>query len=308
MLKNRLSLLLAIAILLTCFTVPTVFAATAGSHYTLGGEGVMAATGPPPGFHYRMYNLVYSADDYVNDDGDKSDFDIDVFAQVHRFVHTTDIQLLGGQFAYNVIIPVLHKEISPAPEFMPDLEFDNDFEVGDIVLEPFALFWWRERFDAALGLAAILPTGDYDSDDAASPGLGYWSGMLTLGGTYYFDQAKTWTASVLTRTLYNFEQDETDITPGMEFAFEGGIGKQLKLNDKWMMRPGLTLNGSTQISDDDGGASNDDRKRVYGAGAEVHFMYLPWALQAELRYTEEFAAKNTTEGSTLAFTITKSFF
>ncbi|WP_299788622.1 transporter [uncultured Shewanella sp.] len=287
----------------------TVVAATSGSHYPMGGEGVAAATLPPPGMHYRMYNTWYNADTLTNDNGDETglDFELSAYAQVHRFVHMTEKTILGANWGYNVLIPMVSKDISINPI---GVDADTSFALGDVVIEPLVLNWPRERFDAVMALAVIAPTGDHDVLDAASPGYGYWTGMLTAGGTYYLDTEKSWTISALTRTLVHTEQDDTDVRPGAEFTIEGGLGKQLEFNHTWLVRPGITYCATWQISDDsqDGpGSLASERKQAYGVGAEINLFYLPWLLQANLRYVHEFGAKNTTEGSSAVFTLTKSF-
>ena len=103
---------------------------------------------------------------------------------------------------------------------------------------------------AVLGLAVIAPTGSYDSGEPASAGLGYWSGMLTLGATYYLDSQRTWSISALTRTLVHTEQDETDVTPGSELVVEYGIGKEFRVGDRLMLRPGLAGSAYWQLEDD----------------------------------------------------------
>jgi len=287
----------------------SALAATSGSHYPIGGEGVAAGTPPPPGMHYRMYNTWYEADALTNDNGDDTglDVDIDAYVQVHRLVHVTEKKLFGANWAYNVIVPMVNKKTSIADFGVSD---STSFALGDIVLEPLALFWFRENYEAALGLSVIVPTGDYDPTDAASPGMGYWSGMLTLGGTYYLDSDRSWSVSGLTRTLVHSEQDDTDIRPGAEFIIEGGIGKQFALDEHWLLRPGVSYCASWQISDDsrDGhGTLAGERKAGYGIGGELNVFYLPWLLQGNLRYVNEFGSKNTAEGSSVVFTLTKSF-
>jgi len=287
----------------------TTVAATSGSHYPLGGEGVAAGSPPPPGLHYRMYNTWYNADTLTNNSGDDTglDFDLSAYAQIHRFVHITEKKIWGANWGYNALIPMVNKDISIVPI---GVDADTSFALGDVILEPLALFWYRERYDAILTLALIAPTGDYDVNDAASPGLGYWSGMLTAGGTYYLDTDKSWTISALTRTLVHTEQDDTDVRPGAEFTIEGGIGKQFMIDNLWLVRPGINYCATWQISDDsqDGpGTIANERKEAYGIGAEVNMMYLPWLLQGNLRYVHEFGAKNTAEGSSVVFTLTKSF-
>ncbi|WP_245595551.1 SphA family protein [Ferrimonas kyonanensis] len=287
----------------------SVAAATSGSHYPMGAEGVKAATAPPPGLHYRLYNTLYSADTQTNNAGQDSglDFNLDLFAQVHRFVQVTDTKLFGANWGYNVLIPLIDKELSIEPLGVND---SHSLAMGDIVIEPLSLFWFKERFDAAFALAVIAPSGDFDARQAVNPGFGYWSGMLSAGATYYLDEQKSWSFSALTRTLINGKQEDTDIRPGAEFIIEGGLGKEFSIDHTWLLQPGISYCASWQISDDskDGhGTIANERKRAFGLGAEINAFYLPWLMQVNFRYVKELETKNTTEGSSAVLTFTKSF-
>lgn len=303
----RKTLVAAIVCGLISLVATTAFAATAGSHYPMGGEGVTAASAPPPGFHYRMYNTFYNPTTTKDDNGNDVpvDFNLDVFSSVHRFIHVTKIKLLGADFLYNVIVPMVDKDISVGA--MSD---SRSLTVGDIVFEPIALAWHKPRWDAVAALAVIAPTGEYDVDKPASIGLGYWSGMLTLGGTYFFDDAKSLSISALTRTLVHTEQEDTGVRPGSEFIVEYGIGKQFAANKDLLVRPGLSGCAYWQISDDskDGpGTVADERKESYALGAEINLFYLPKLFQTNIRVLREFKAKNGPEGSQVVVTFTKSF-
>jgi hypothetical protein len=288
----------------------TAEAATSGSHYPFGGEGVLAASVPPPGFHYRVYNTWYNPTTIKDDNGDKLDvgLDLDVFSTVHRFIHVTNKQIFGADYFYDVIVPIVDKDIAIEAAGISD---SQSLALGDAVFELFGLAWHRSRWDGAFALAVIAPTGEYDVNKAASPGLGYWSGMLTLGGTFYFDQEKSWSLSALTRTLVNTEQTDTKVTPGSEFVVEYGLGKQIPINEKLLVRPGIAGCAYWQIEDDsdDGpGSIADERKESFALGAEINFFWLPPTLfQINLRALREFGAKNTVQGSQLILTLTKSW-
>ncbi len=281
--------------------------ATLGSHYPFGIEGVLAGSAPPPGFHYRMYNIGYNSTTLKDDHGNSQNvgLDLDVFASAQRLIYVTNVKILGADFLYDAIVPLLDKDLS-----IFGTSYSESFTVGDITLEPFALAWHKPRWDATLALAVIMPTGDYDARNLASPGLGYWSGMLTLGGTYYLDDKKTWSVSALTRTLVHTEQEDTKVRPGSELVAEYGIGKEFTVNDKLMVRPGLAGYSYWQIEDDsqDGpGSFADQRKQVHAIGAEINIFWLPQLLQLNLRALHEYGAENTVEGSQLVATLTKSW-
>jgi len=291
-------------LLLSASLANTGWSATSGSHYNYGVEGVLGATAPPPGWHYRMYNLWYNPDTLNDNNGKKihNGFDLDVFASVQRIIHVTDIKILGADYLYDVLIPLIDQDFS-----VIGLSDSHSFSLGDIIVEPFVLGWHLPRWDVTFGLGFVMPTGHYENDEPASPGLGYWSGLMTLGASYYFDEQKSWSASVLTRTLVNGEQEDTKITPGSEFIVEWGIGKEFRPNN-WMIRPGITGTSYWQISDDsDECATADQHKEAHTIGAEVNFFYLPMLLQVNLRYLQEYGVENGPEGSRFVATLTKSF-
>lgn len=276
----------------------------------MGTEGVMAASVPPPGFHYRMYNTFYNSTTLKNNKGNKLDvgYDLDVFASVQRFIRVTDKKILGANLFYDVIIPLSCNDLSIDALGISD---SSSLNVGDIVIEPLGLVWRGHKYDAAAALAVIAPTGKFDSDEPAFAGLGYWSGMLTMGGTVFFDDKKTWSASALTRTLVHSEQKSTDVRPGAEFVVEWGIGKEIPVSQKLIIRPGISGCSYWQIdedSDDGPDTLASEKKENHALGAEINFFFPPPTLiQVNLRFLREFNAKNNPEGSQFVITFTKSW-
>jgi hypothetical protein len=281
----------------------TAFAQTTG-HYVNGVEGIKAATLPPPGFYYRLYNVFYNADELKDPDGDELDvgFDVSVYAMVNRFIWITNKKILGADFGADIIIPLVYTDI----EIKAWGVEDNEFGLGDIFIEPFVLSWHGPRYDASFGLGAYVPTGEYDKDEPASPGRDMWTGMITLGGTYYFDAQKTWSASILSRYEIHSEKDETDVTLGDDFHFEWGIGKTLaKIWDV-----GLTGYCHWQVTDDSGSDvswDKSDHDKVYAIGPEVSVIIPPAKLFVSLRSQWEFDAEDRSEGNVTTLTLTKVF-
>lgn len=250
-------------------------AAATGNGYTPGSEGVLAGTVPPQGVHYRQYNVFYDTDTLKDDNGDKinNGFDLNVFAQAHRLIYISPKKILGADYGFSVILPVISTdfEVGPSGNRMKD----SDIGVGDLFLEPLILGWHGPRYDIALGLGFNLPTGDFDSKEVASPGNGCWSSVLTLGGTWFFDSKKSLSASVLTRSVVYGEKDETDLEPGSEFIVDFGIGKELSVAEGFLLRPGLCGYGFWQITEDDGPGVEDEKGAIYAMGAEVNLFWLP---------------------------------
>lgn len=127
------SFFIAVAVSLMLICAPVV---QAGCHYVNGVEGIKAATIPPPGFYYRMYNVYLANDEYKDDHGNESgDFDLDVFCQAHRFIWVADYQLLGADFFADIGIPLVYTNIRMGAGDVTWVD-ENQFGMGDILLEP----------------------------------------------------------------------------------------------------------------------------------------------------------------------------
>lgn len=298
---RKLAIIGVAALLLTGMFMGVAMAA---GHYVNGVEGIKGASVPPPGFYWKNYDVLYNADTLVDDDGDelKVDFDVTVFAFVNRFIWVTPYQLFGGDFFMDFTIPLIYTDIKIGAFGISD----DQFGLGDINVEPVGISWHGQQWDAAFGLSFYAPTGEYKATDPASPGKDYWTGMLTLGGTVYFDAEKTWSASILGRYEIHSERGDDDYKPGYDFHFEWGVGKTLA--KVWDV--GLAGYCQWQITDDSGTgnpALEDIHDRVYAIGPEVS-LFIPKAkLFIDLRSLWEFLGEDTTEGNVTTLTLTKIF-
>ncbi|KAF5045963.1 putative MetA-pathway of phenol degradation [anaerobic digester metagenome] len=290
----------------TAALLMTGSAALAGSgHYVNGAEGIKGATLPPQGVYWRMYNLFYTADDLRDKHGDEIDgvdFDVNVYALVNRLVYSSDIEILGANVVADICVPLVYTDISMKAGGMTLFD-DNEFGLGDILIEPAILAWHGPRYDAALGVGVYLPTGDFEDDEPASPGKGFWTGMLTAGATLYFDEARTWSASILSRYEIHSEQEDTDVTYGNDFHFEWGLGKTVaKIWDV-----GLAGYCRWQVTDDSGPGTTNDREEAYAVGPEVSVFVPDWGLGVSLRSLWEFENKVNSQGNVTTLMIMKAF-
>jgi len=288
------------AVIAFCLT-GMLFGAASAEHYVNGVEGIKASSVPPPGFYYRMYNAFYTADALMNPDGEELnvDFDVKVFANVHRFIWMSDYKLLGADYGAHVIVPLINTDIK-----IGALGVDDDkFALGDIFVEPFLLSWHGANYDAAFGIGAYMPTGDYDVTEPASPGKDMWTGMMSFGGTLYFDEEKTWSASILGRYEVHSEKRDSDITPGNDFHFEWGIGKTIA--GVWDV--GVAGYCQRQVTEDSGTGASEEKDSVYAAGPEVIAFIPPVKLFVSLRSLWEFEAEDRSEGNITTLTFTKIF-
>ena len=199
-------------------------------------------------------------------DGDEIDidFDVEVAVTAHRLIWVSDYELWGGQFFADFLIPLQNTNLDIGALGVSE----DDTSIGDIFLEPFGLAWHGDKYDLAFALSVFLPSADFDIDDPVTPGRGFWTGMVSFGGTQYFGENKSWAASLLARYEIHGEQDDTDITPGDDFHFEWGISKVLP--NFWEVGFGGYV--QQQVSSDDGPnltPALEEKDRAIALGPEV---------------------------------------
>lgn len=273
------------------FALPGIVSAQ--NHYPAGAEGIKAATLPPPGLYLRDYNFGYWASDFP---GGPPDFDVRAYVNAPRVIWMTDLTICGANYGMDVIVPFGFSRVSVGGAA------DNSCGLGDIQFEPVLLSWHRARWDFALAYSIWAPTGD--SEDGM--GKGFWSHMLTAGATWYPDEEKTWSASVLSRYELHTESQDIDVTPGDTFTLEFGLAKTVK--------PGLDLGlvgyWQQQVNDDSAPGFSADptvHDRVLALGPEVAGLCPKLGVLFSLRYLREFSARDRPEGNTITLTLTRRF-
>jgi hypothetical protein len=266
--------------------------AVVAGHYPAGAEGIKGASLPPAGLYVRDYNIFYSSHTY--EDG-PSDFDIFAYVNAPRLIWMTNQEILGARYGMDALITYGYMDWGVG-------SMRDDYAgLGDIQLEPLLLAWQFQQFDLAAGYALWLPTGDYETTRPDLIAKGFWSHMLTLGGTWYADKEKTWAVSLLNRYEFCHEQEKTHIDPGQVFTTECGVSKSL--------RPGLDVGligyYQQQVTEDSGKTASDKLDRKLGVGPEISAFWPKIGLFTSIRYAYEFAAVERPEGHLLSLTLTK---
>jgi hypothetical protein len=268
------------------------------AHYPAGAEGIKGASLPPPGLYFRDYTFAYFADEFT--DGPPV-FEITAFINAPRLIWMTDWKVFGAHYGMDVIVPFGYMDWEAgAPGAVTK---DSYSGIGDIQIEPLLLAWHLPRHDIAAGYAVWAPTGDFSPQRPDILAKGFWSHMLTLGGTYYFDAEKTWALSLLSRYEICHEQEQTDIRPGDVFTLEWGLSKSVREN----LDVGLTGYWQQQTSRDSGSLATPKLDRKIGLGAEVSGLCPVIGCFVSARYAREFDAVERPEGHLLTLTVTKRF-
>jgi hypothetical protein len=269
-----------------------------GSHYPVGAEGINGASLPPPGIYLRDYNFFYTADKV---DGLPVNIDIFAYVQAPRLIWITKQQILGANYGCDIIVPFAYKDVR-----LPGVS-GYQFNLADIQIEPLLLSWHTKQFDFAAGYAVWAPSGNFDASSAikylTSPGNGYWSHMLTLGGVWHPDKKKTWSLSLLSRYEICHEQDQTHVTPGNMGTLEWGISKSVAQG----VDVGLIGYYQQQVTEDSGTGAATALSHVVGVGPEISVFWQKIGLFTTLRYAYEADAKDRPQGHTITLTLTKGF-
>lgn len=274
-------------------------------HYPPGIEGLSAAALPPAGIYYRGYLLHYDIDNLNDAAGDSlpGRNSGGVTALTHRLIWITEQRFLGADYGMEVVIPMLDIELDL--DIAGGQRFTDD-GIGDVFVGPVILGWHGQQWDATFAAGHWFDTGDFDATNPASVGKGYGTTMLTLGGMWHFDAARTWNVSALSRYEIKTEQDDTGITPGDSWLVEWGLGHRLANG----LELGLVGYDAWQLEADDGAATGDKAER-HAIGAEVGYFWPAAGVILKGAYYHEYDASGggmrgvESEGDALRLQFTK---
>lgn len=322
-----------------CRTVHTVLAAacwlclcgasqfavaqSTGGSYPNGTSGLLAGTVPPPGHYWLMYNRLYTASQSMNADGapqtvngEPMGFDLDVFANVHRFIHVTEMKIFGADYAWNFVLPVIGVDLDVSAYQM----HDQAWSFGDFNAEPFVIEWHEPRFDFGFVYGLFAPTGQRSPAHPALPGSGYFTQYAGLAGTLWLDAGRTWSASILSRYEVHNRRRDDGFRRGDDFSFEWGVGKTFlpPANSNQPAVPpskdpivtaGVSGYAAWQITRNTGPMIDYPApyEEAFGIGPEVQSFFPQWNIGYHLRHWWEFDCRAHTQGRILTFTLVKPF-
>lgn len=300
-------MILLAAICLTIAAFTSAFATEGGGGaYPNGAEDFMSGAVPPPGNYFINYFDYYSADKFADNSGNSSipGFKLKVTADVLRFIHITDKQILGGFWGFHVFVPFMHVNVKTNTP----LGSDSKTGLGDIIVDPFILSWHGKNWHAATGIDIYIPTGSYDKNDLANVGRNYWTFEPILAGTYITDNGFEASAKL----MYDINTRNNDASlmaqgagtyrSGQEFHMDYTLTK--KFAD---FSAGVAGYYYQQVTKDEAGgvAVNDNKGRVFSFGPAFKYDYKNMAFS--LKYQFETAAENRPEGNNLWFKFVYAF-
>ena len=313
----RRTLIAAACLAAMLLLIPSQSSAQFNGFNTRGDYGLQSASQPPPGWYLiaPMYVRYHTGefkdsngDAFLPDEGDS----LDVNAYVLGLIWVGEFTIFGGNYSFQ-IYPAWTNNNLEIPLFGVDQNTSTGF--ADLYLQPINLGWHTNRADYTAGLGVFAPTGRYEFLADDNIGLGMWGFEIFGGGTFYFDQAKSWHFAATAFYETHTEKKDTEIRVGDVLTIEGGLG--------WSFLGGAGMLGAAyyaqwKVTEDDFGKAGDligalpfdlpiGKNRVYGVGPELQ---IPIATKNKLiallnaRYLREFGARTSLEGDTFVFTAT----
>lgn len=264
--KKNITAILAGGLLLAAGAVQ---AKEGGDQYPNGAENWFAGAVPPPGNYFINYFGHYHG---KLKDGSGNDANVggrtptvDATFDALRFVQVTHRTLLGGSWAWHVIVPVVDQRLDIAPLGGKD----GATGLGDITIDPLILAWHGPEWHYAVGLDINLPTGAYDKNDPRkSIGANYYSAEPLFAVSYLGHNG--WEVSA--KFMYNIKtrNKDTDYQSGDEFHMDYLVGKNV---GAWAF--GVSGYYLKQVSDDKVGGvkvgPDGNRGQVFAIGPSVKY-------------------------------------
>lgn len=279
----------------TC-AVAAVLACVAAAHATEGGglaaypdglENFLTGALPPPGVHTLLYGAVSRYTSLRGNDGERvgpPDFKVEVNALVPRVVWVTGQQVLGGQLAFEALLPLLDVSVLAGGATF------GSTGAGDLVLGTAVGWHHGESLHSVAGLDVYLPTGDYDATDPSSLGKHTW----TFQPVYAVSRIDPngWNGDVKLMWDVNRRNSDTRTRSGQalhaDFAAGWGFGQG------WVA--GVGGHTFQQITDDDGPAAAAGKARAWALGPSVRYA-TPQGFLVTAKLQREFGVRNRLEGT-----------
>jgi hypothetical protein len=294
-------ILMAFVLTLVLSGSPVLAMEGAGTHYVGGNDDFMAGALPPPGFYPITYGVWYTSNKWKNNDGDDVNLGLkaDIYALAFRFVHVTKMKLLGADWAWHVIVPLVDKSVKM--DNIGPASFDKKSTgLGDIEFSPLVLGWHFSKNMHLIGaLDFMAPTGSYDKNDVSSIGNNYWTIAPILAPTYISDGG--FEVSGKFQYFFNTKNNDAlfltgakEYQSGNEFLLDYLIGQHV---GNWK----FGVNGFIwkQLTDDkaDGVKVNDNLAQVVSVGPAIQYNYKNMFFNA--KYQMDTSVRNQPEGQKL---------
>jgi len=236
------------------------------SVYLMGSGGSFSPILPTSGFALESITGIYWASKYADRNGDKTDVTNNIFGLYQQFMvqYVTKLKLLNANYTIGAMLPFATAESNPSGSF----QIRSRLFMADPYISPFGLSWQKDRYQVFAEYRLYLPWGQYDPDLNFNVGKGQVSHIISLSGTYFMDQFKTWSVTLMPRYEFHGERQGSNIKAGSYFNLEWALTN----SSHEVMDFGIVGYTSAQLTKDTGSnvppENADVKDRVLAIGAE----------------------------------------
>jgi len=219
-------------------------------------------------------------------------------------IYQTPIELLGGHYAFGVVLPYAWVKASGSLTFantnLPSgFRSDTANGLGDIALLPFMVGWTNGDLKCDARLFVYAPTGEYDQNDLANLGKNYWTFEPVVSASYISSQIGL-EVSGFAGLDFNTKNDDTDYQTGTQFHLDLTVAQHLPLGNNGLIGLGANAFYYQQISGDSGSgaALGDFEGRTLGVGPVLSYVTKVGDTDviAEAKWLPELDVKNRMKG------------
>ncbi len=309
---NRALRILAVNCLVFTLAYKSAMAAEGGySNYVPGTYGDFAAA-VEPSSKFTIRNDIY----YYQADVNRSirsglleaDVELEFIVDFLTVLYKPDVEIFGARYALGTLIPFVHADIETGVRILglDQRQQDDVFGLGDVTLIPGILFWNKGNFHFTFAEYIITPTGSYDTDDLANPGLNYWT-FDTNAAVTYLNEETGQDYSINIGHTYNTENPDTDYQTGQELHIDYMINQFL--SESWAIGVhGFYLKQLTGDSGD-GAILGDFKAEAAGIGPAILWNTKIGNQQVSFiaKWLHEYHAENRLEGDHIFLSFAMSF-
>ena len=267
-------------------------------HRILGTVGMDAGSQPLEGVYVGERLINYRSDEWRNQSGHsvtRPGFSSDALASITGVSGTYEV---SEGFYYSAalaapLVSVKRSTVDPPSSF-------EAFGFGDLFIEPLMLGWRFGRADVTASYAVYAPTGQI-----AHTGLGQsqWTQQVSVGGTAFFDDERSWRLSALTSYNMYGQKKSIDVKQGDTIQIQGGMGRRFF----GMLDAGIAGYVLWQVAQDQGqaipAALAARSEYVAGIGPELGLTIPSIGSRLTARYEWDLAAESRLYGQVLVVSL-----
>jgi hypothetical protein len=233
------------------------------------------------------------------------DVKVQSYAEIPVVLYAPPFQVLGGQPSFGVVLPYAWQQVRALGEISIGrlnkspgrTDWASGF--GDMMLLPFNLGWTNGDFKYGVAPLIAAPTGEFNRDRLANPGLGYWT-FTPMAYLSWLSSKIGTEFSIFGGVDFNTKNNSADYQSGDIFHLDATLAQPLPLAGG-IAGVGASAFYLKQFTGDSGSSAvlGDFEAESYGVGPNVSYVRKFGKTTAILdaSFLPQIHAENTTKGN-----------